>query len=167
MRAELARVGALIEPHIPTGRFIPAENLHLTLAFLGNVDDDRIAAVGDAVAEGARGHDAIDTSLAGLGVFPSRKRARVLWAGLADRQGRLRAIAAAVQAALEPLGFEPEKRAFHAHVTLARLRQPGPVGVERVALEPLAFTIDRVILFRSHLGRGFPRYEQTTSVRLG
>jgi 2'-5' RNA ligase len=166
VRTELARVGELMEPHTLTGRFIPAENLHLTLAYLGNVEDERVAAVGEAVSGAARGQGPIATSLAGLGAFPSPRRARVLWAGLADPHGRLRALATAVQEALEPLGFEREDRPFRAHVTLARLRLPRPVDVDHVPVEPRAFTIEQVVLFRSHLGRGFPRYEAMTSVRL-
>jgi 2'-5' RNA ligase len=79
----------------------------------------------DALHTAARGHAAFELEVGGLGAFPSATRPRVLWAGLVAGDAPLAALAASVEAALADLGFPREGRAFSAHVTLGRIRQPG------------------------------------------
>lgn len=149
----------ILEPNTPNAKWIPKENLHLTLAFLGHVDGERIPSISEAVARALEGHVDFVARVGGLGAFPSRTRARVLWAGLHDPTGGLAGLADAVATSLEPLGFEREVRAFQAHVTIARLRSPGPVNLQAASLQPLSFRVDRVVLFESHLRRPAPVYE--------
>lgn len=139
-------------------RWVPAENLHATLAFLGEMPDP--AAVCEAVAAGVRGLPRAHLRLEGLGAFPSTRRARVIWAGLSGDVGTLSDAAARVAKALRPLGHHPEPRPFAAHVTLARLRVPGPVSFDGVAVGPVEFGVAGIEVYRSHLGRPAPRYEQ-------
>jgi 2'-5' RNA ligase len=89
----------------------------------------------------------------------------VLWIGLRDDDGMLAAIAGAVATALASLGFEPEARAFRAHVTLARLRAPQPVTLGAV-VRPVAFEVDHVALFQSHLHPKGARYERLAALPL-
>jgi 2'-5' RNA ligase len=124
--------------------------------------EDIAAAVGAVAAS----HEAATMSLGELGTFPSRRRARVLWAGLRDDSELLRSLAAGLDDALRPLEFEPEKRAFTAHLTLARWRTPIPVtsplpDMPREVLE--SFTVEAVELFRSHLSPRGARYEMLRS----
>jgi 2'-5' RNA ligase len=91
----------------------------------------------------------------------------VLWVGLEDGEGRLAALAAAVAEALRPIGFPPEKRAWAAHLTLARLRTPANVAT--VLDEPvptIPFKVAEVTLFRSRLARPSPTYETLTRLPL-
>lgn len=96
----------------------------------------------------------------GLGAFSSRSHARVLWFGIADPDGRLRRLA---QAAQRAVGMEPEGR-FRGHLTLARLRNGHEADastlLEEVSAPTRPFEVDRVVLYRSHLGRGPARYEE-------
>jgi len=146
-----------MRPDDAGARWVPRQNLHVTLFFLGRVDDPRVAEVSGAIGSAVGGLVDFPLQLEGLGAFPNPRRARVLWAGLADPAGGLRALAGAVADALEPLGFAREERAFRGHVTLARLDRPAPVRLD-ASVAPMRFTADRVILFESRLSRPAPAY---------
>ncbi len=152
MKDELARAIASIEQHVPGARWVPKENLHLTLVFLGRVDDERLAEISNAVADALQGHVDFSVRLGELGAFPSVKRARVAWAGLDDPTQGLAGLADSVGGTLEPLGFQREARAFRPHVTLARLKTPARVEMS-AKLEPISFRVDRISLYESRLGR--------------
>jgi 2'-5' RNA ligase len=101
---------------------VAESNVHVTLKFLGQVDEPRLPAVIDALGVVARSRG-FDVDVRGLGAFPSAARARVVWAGL-DAARPLAALAAAIDGALAELGFPRESRPFAAHVTLGRVREP-------------------------------------------
>ena len=128
------------------------DQAHVTLKFLGHVPDERVDAVRLAAGAALAGIPAHEGAVAGVGAFPSARSARVVWAGI--HETRLTDLAAAMDDAFEPLGFERERRAFRAHLTLARLDPPR--DVTRV-LEPFrerAFgpvPVREVVLFRSVL----------------
>jgi 2'-5' RNA ligase len=103
-------------------RWVRPDNIHLTLKFLGNVQEETLGNVCAALEKTCAGHEPFDIGLARLGAFPSARRARILWAGVNAGSDRLRALAAGLESALTPLGFEREKRAFTPHLTLGRVR---------------------------------------------
>ena len=109
-----------------------------------------------------------ETKLTGLGAFPARGKARVLWVGLDDRGGRMAEVAHALDAALAK-EFKPEARAFSPHLTIARSDPPLalPDGYAETPIEPVAFRVDRISLFRSHLRRPAPRYEPLAEFPFG
>jgi 2'-5' RNA ligase len=160
VRDELARAIEALRSAVPNAKWVPPENLHLTLAFLGSVEADRIDELAAAIASAIEDNAQISTSVGELGAFPSVRRARVVWAGLDDLTGGLRGLAGKVAGVLEPLGFPRESRAFQPHVTLARLRAPGAIELGAVQVEPLTFSVERVSLFESRLGRPAPVYEE-------
>ena len=106
-----------------------------------------------------------DASLSIFGAFPSTRRARVIWAGTGAGSEELRALAADVEAAFEPLGFGREDRTFVPHATLGRVRGK-PVRLELPAVVPgePGFGISRVELMESRLAAGGAVYE--TLIRL-
>jgi len=150
-------------------KWVPRDNLHLTMSFLGEVDEGQAPGIVDALAEAAANEPgAIDTALQGAGAFPSPKRARVLWVGLKDPDGRLGALARAVASGLEPLGFPAEKRPWTPHVTIARFRAPGDATLMVGAhVETKAFTVAAITLFRSRLARPAPKYEPLAAPTIG
>jgi 2'-5' RNA ligase len=165
-------LGELIErlrSSIPDAKWVPRDNLHLTLSFLGEVPDERADAVRHALRDAAAAlRGPIPTRLSGIGAFPTARRARVLWAGLDDTTGGLAAIAGMASSAMEPLGFVPERRAWTPHLTLARLRVPGSVlSVVDAPVAQVAFEVPDVVLFRSRLRRPAPDYEPLERFRLG
>ena len=104
-------------------KWVAPENLHLTLQFLGEVEPERQPGLEAALARACAGRPVLELAVTGCGAFPGIKKPRVIWLGLAGMIEELAALAEAMQAANQPLGFEPEARAFKAHLTLGRLRE--------------------------------------------
>jgi len=104
-------------------RWVRAENLHVTLKFIGNVDAGKLDAIRAASSEVSSG-GAVELCFRGLGFFPNEKRPRVLWAGIVASPN-LAPLAAGLNTRLEKLGIPRETREFAPHLTLARFDPPG------------------------------------------
>jgi 2'-5' RNA ligase len=104
-------------------RWVVPANFHLTLKFLGAIDEAMVDPIGAALGEQLRLFPRFTINAKGLGVFPGPKRPRVLWVGLTS--DRLVALASIVESALQPLGFAPENRKFTPHLTIGRWREAG------------------------------------------
>ena len=143
----------------PKARWVPRENQHVTLKFLGRTWPRLVDWVPEQVEAAAAAVARFTVRLQGVGSFPSAKRGRALWAGFEDADP-IGALAAEIEAALVD-EFPSEKRPFHPHLTVARSDPPLklPAGYSGTELESDEWEVDRVVLFRSHLGRPGPRYE--------
>jgi 2'-5' RNA ligase len=120
VRREVARRVAGLRDRLPRARWVDTGNLHLTLLFLGQVDDAKVPVLAAALREAFAKHSPLELRLANGGTFPPGRPARVAWVGM-ETPGDLEALQADVSAAaVEVIGFEPEERPFHPHVTLAR-----------------------------------------------
>lgn len=102
------------------------DNIHLTLQFLGYVEEEAIEKIKAALETVAQRQSAFEVSVHGAGGFPNERSPRVLWIGCDNAEGKLKTLARAVQQAMQPLGFKPEHREFSAHLTLGRVKQPRP-----------------------------------------
>lgn len=98
---------------------------HLTLAFLGEVDEERGAALAAALTERLAGRAPFDVALAGVGAFPDERRPRVVWVGCSVGAEELRGLAEEVRGVLRTLGLPVEARPFVPHLTLFRVRGKG------------------------------------------
>ena len=168
LNASLASLRA--RPEVTSARWTTAANQHVTLKFLGWVDTEAVDPVATALALVASSHQPSTITLAGLGAFPSERRARVLWAGLDDPAGLLKALASGLEAALAPLGFGVEKRDFTPHLTLARFKPPASLaGVlsEERGVAPARFDVDHLVLYRSQLHPKGASYEVLGTIPLG
>jgi RNA 2',3'-cyclic 3'-phosphodiesterase len=130
-RAYLARQIARLRTDLPSVHWVDPAGLHLTLAFLGELDDERLRLACDAAAQAAAGAGPFGLRVAGLGMFGRLNAPRVVWAGVGGELDHLRRLHAALRDALAARGFAPEERDFSPHLTLARLR--GPLPAEQVA----------------------------------
>ncbi|MEI6084766.1 MAG: RNA 2',3'-cyclic phosphodiesterase [Verrucomicrobiota bacterium] len=101
-----------------------AENLHLTLQFLGRIPESQVEKISAALADVAGRHAPLDVTVAGVGAFPDAVRPRLLWLGCGDAGGKLAALAGAVREVMTQLGFVPDKHEFTAHLTLGRVKVP-------------------------------------------
>lgn len=139
------------------------EKLHLTLKFLGDTSEEQLRKLTEAVEKttkiisnsGFQKND-FNFQIQGTGVFPSPKRARVLWLGLIDEKGILSEINEALETECERLGFEKENRKFKPHLTIARLREPQFSGklVEKHLqneFEPVEFEVSEIVIYESKL----------------
>jgi 2'-5' RNA ligase len=152
----------------PKARWVSRENMHVTLKFLGRTWPRLVDWVPERIETAAVDVEPFETRLLGVGSFPSAKRGRAIWAGFDDDEERLTGLAGAIDSALED-EFEPEKRPFHPHLTVARSDPPLklPASYTRTPLESEPWLVDHVTLFRSHLGRPAPRYEPLERFTLG
>jgi 2'-5' RNA ligase len=118
-------LGALLESLravSPQTRWVRPENLHLTLKFIGEAGETKLAAIRSALA-GARSDQPTTVIFRGLGFFPNEKRPRVFWAGI-EASPNLKTLAAEIDRATEKLGIPREQRPFSPHLTLARFEPP-------------------------------------------
>ena len=147
------RAGAVERGHAAGLRWVAPASYHVTLKFLGWTRPEVVTALGDRVGAALGGARAFELETRGLGAFPSGHKARVVWAGIDAHGGeRLAELAQRVEDACAELGFGREKRAFHPHVTLARLKVPGDVSelLESQSEQTYRFSvIDHLVLYES------------------
>ena len=160
-------------PRAEIGWTDPAK-MHLTLKFLGEVEEERRDAIEAALAAVAERHAAFATTAGGAGSFPGPSRPRVLWAGLTAGLREIGLLAADVERACAPLGVPPDARPFRGHVTVGRVRAPRGIGRVMRALGELdgttfgTWTVREVVFYRSHLrGARGARHEALARFALG
>ncbi len=149
-------------------RLVRPELVHVTLKFLGDVPEEQI----DKVIDALRGVKIapFDAQLKGMGAFPG-KSIRVVWLGL---EGNFPELYQAVENALGPFGFECDDRGFSPHVTLARVSRPNSETSRQISsriseirdIDLGSFHVDRFLLKKSTLTRGGPIYEDLAEFRL-
>jgi 2'-5' RNA ligase len=160
-RDEVERAVARLRERYPQGRWVRPENWHVTVKFLGRTMPTLLDRVRDACARATERVRPFRVQLGAPGVFPRPTGARVLWVGLRDEGEGLGVIARALDRELER-DVRPEKRAFTAHLTVARFDprvRIEPAELEAAAPEPAGFRVGELVLFRSHLSPKGARYE--------
>ena len=148
-------------------RAVAPDALHVTLAFIGHRPAPEVEPIAAAVRAAVGGLEPARLAATGVCGVP-RRRPRLFAVDLDDPDAHAGAIAAAVAGALSAAGFyEPEKRRFWPHVTVARLKQ-AERRAAAITIPPPAdeFTASEVVLLRSHLGRGPARYEPLARIAL-
>lgn len=153
-------------------RWVRPTNLHLTLRFYGETGEQVHEALVESVARLAKTEQPTEIRLEGWGAFPGSSRPRVLWIGLGGDVDTLARLAGRAEEEAVRLGFEPERRPFRPHLTVARAERRGgrprlPQDETRGELRPGAVPVDRIVLYRSHLGPGGPAYEEVLEAPLG
>lgn len=156
---------AILCHDLPGARWVEPENFHLTLRFIGEVDRHTAADIDDALQRITS--PVFEMSLAGLGVFERRRKTRALWAGVTQEQrgkSDLTHLHSKVESAVVRTGQPPEPRKFKPHVTLARFREAHPTRIQSFVEHNGLFragpvTVDRFVLFESHMGKGGSVYD--------
>ncbi len=166
-----ARINQL-RPLAPQARWVRAENLHVTLKFIGEVPAQNAGAIRTSLSS-VRGEGPIELRFGGLSFFPDDKRPRVFWAGIEAGQALAR-LAGAIEHVLEPLGIAREQREFSAHLTLARFPQPGALPErfratvpELAAIEFGAHSAGEFCLFESQLKPSGAQHTRVEAFPLG
>lgn len=146
-------------------RWVHADQLHLTLRFIGEVDGDAAEDIAAALSSVAFG--AFPLRLDGTGCFAHRRHG-ALWAGVAPREP-VSELAAKVERAVQAAGVTPETRAFHPHITLARWNgsrpELHPWLTRHAGLTSAEWIVGRFGLYESRLGKAGPSYSLVTDVK--
>ena len=165
MRHRLGSLVAELRTGLPGVSWVRPDGMHLTLRFLGAAAHSALDAMKPSLRAAASRCPPAAPAVAGLGVFPERGRARVLWIGIAVPPSVL-ALQSECEAAAVAAGFAPEPRPFHPHLTLGRWRD----GAPRPELPPSDLgeaSVGRLVLYESELHAGGARYTALERFALG
>jgi len=149
-----------------------AEKLHLTLKFLGDIDETQVEALTRAAHRAAEGIGEFAVTLQGAGAFPPHGKARVLWLGLRDETGSLAQLHEQLEAECARENFAREARPFRPHITIARIRTPNEAARRlaqshaNIGFEPVNFTVTEIVVMHSQLGAGSSRYTPLSKHKL-
>src|SRR5258707_11917370 len=122
VRRALEALEGELRPLARDARWVAPQDAHLTLAFLGSMEEAAVPELSAALGQVAARAAPFELRVQGGGAFGSSKKPRVLWAGVEGDTGALAALHARTEAALQPLGYQPESRPYRPPLTLARAR---------------------------------------------
>jgi RNA 2',3'-cyclic 3'-phosphodiesterase len=172
IKKEMAEVqGRLKGPGVDAGWTRP-EGIHLTLKFLGEIDEQRIPDIMNALTRAANGMGRLHLEIVGTGAFPNPKNARVVWIGVAGDIEKLATLQSSIEEAMAGLGMEREERRFTPHLTLGRIKYIRSRDAWVNALDALkdirlaGFDVNAVSLMKSELKRSGAVYTEIGSVEL-
>ncbi len=149
-------------------KFVPQENLHITLNFIGEISEDVLPLIKDKLSTLAEAHEGFDLKLSDLDAFPDIQKGRVMWIGV-QNSIKLRSLQADCEERLRALGLELEIRDYRPHMTVARIRSPRNL---KDVLSPYqghkfgVLTVKSVVLYESKLGGAFPVYSKIAEFEL-
>jgi RNA 2',3'-cyclic 3'-phosphodiesterase len=175
LQARIFAVTGDLGHELPDVRWLrKVENLHVTVKFLGKVEETQLDALAAALGEALGTLPRFAIEVRGMGAFPSARKANVVWVGVDDVQPEgagMAAVAETVEAVAETFGFSREQRPFRAHVTLGRCKGRGIDALR--ALQPLAdqafgsASVDEVHIYESRLGGEGSTYVLRSRAALG
>jgi 2'-5' RNA ligase len=175
IEAELISIQTQLRRANPPVIWVAPGRMHLTLRFLGETSAALIPDLARAMRAGLASHNAMTLRLNGVGAFLNARRPSVVWAGVGGAVELLQRAQAGIEANLGGLGIVPEPKPFRPHLTLGRLRrtadreQQQRLGDAIQLLpppEPLAWIVERVVLFRSELRSDGPVYTEIDAIAL-
>lgn len=147
-------------------------NLHLTIKFLGWIEEQKIEGLKKCIRDSAKGSGPIDAELGGMGVFPDEKRPRVIWIGMTKGYEKLKALADLIECKAAKLGFRKEEREFSPHLTIGRVKDRLDVASLSAFIDKNRekafgpFRADHLSIMKSTLRRTGPIYEELDQVKL-
>lgn len=122
-------------------RWVPAQNMHLTLKFLGDIATSHVDFLRQFLTREANSHKQFDLQLGGLGAFPTSRQPRLLWIGI-HAPSDLVSIQKSIEAGSSRLGYEPNERPFSPHLTIGRARQ----SISQTELQKIRSTLESIQL---------------------
>jgi RNA 2',3'-cyclic 3'-phosphodiesterase len=149
-------------------KWVAAANIHLTLKFLGEIDEQTKQSLIQAIEDTTKGTNLFSIRLSSAGAFPNTKFPRVIWIGIDNGSAKITEIAAGLEEKIEKIGIPKETRGFTCHITLGRVKS----GLNRLKLaeeietingqlneKPLELEVGKITLFKSTLSPNGPAYE--------
>jgi len=161
-----------LKPLARSVAWVPPQNLHLTLKFLGELEAEALQAVKEGLAEGASKAEPFTLTFRGLGTFPGLARPRVIWVGVAQGARECQALQARVDEALARRGLPKEARSYTPHLTIGRVRAPRGLAALQQAMSQAVGkdfgtqSVRSISLMRSDLHPTGARYSELYTVSL-
>ncbi len=161
---ELNQEISYLKSYAPKIRWVSPDALHLTLKFLGDVQEKDLPDVFTATSNAAAELDAVTAEVGGVAAFPNLKHPRVVVADIASGRDELAQIASVVDDCFEEFGYPPEKRGFKPHITLGRVKQPHDAEGLHEVIDDAAnasfglLDVAQIVVFMSDLRRTGPVY---------
>lgn len=162
----------LLRNELKSVKWVKPENIHLTLRFLGNIDESSQSEVIDSIESVFDKFSPLNMNFSGLGVFPDERRPRVLWTGLEGDVSRLSLLASEICTALRTKGFPKGRNHFSPHITIGRFKKK---DVEKNLFDILGkynslltgfFVIDEIVFYKSELLKEGAKYSPLFSKTL-
>ena len=159
VREKLFSLQQELKKTLPPINWVRPESIHLTLRFLGYVEPSLVSQLLSALEPIGREQDGFSIEVQGLGVFPQVKHPRIFWVGLTGNMQALQDLVFEIDVVLEAMGFPPEEKTYHPHLTFARIkRENAKVGSALIQTRALesdqhlgTVIVDRFTLFQSDL----------------
>jgi 2'-5' RNA ligase len=151
-------------------KWVEVGNFHITLKFLGEIDESMSTVLSGSLRDATEKISSFTASLEGIGAFPSLSSPRVIWIGVEEGNSMVRKLQVEVDTELEGCGFQREKKPFHPHVTVGRVKRGARdirKDVSEVRCSFGSFSVDQICLFKSTLTRSGPIYDIIGEVPLG
>lgn len=152
-------------------RWVPSENIHLTLKFLGEVKESLIAEIEKRIAAVCMRHSIFNIGIRSVGAFPNLKYPNILWVGI-DASKELRDLFDAIEESLSELGFEKESRQFSPHITIARIKDKKEIDLTMKTLSSFKDTffgivnVKEILLMKSILKPTGAQYSKISTFML-
>jgi RNA 2',3'-cyclic 3'-phosphodiesterase len=174
LKTSLNNIQGVMQANKIKAKYIPVQNIHLTIKFIGNMDTALLPEIQDILIDSTQYFKPIKLALKGIGVFPKIKFPKVIWSGVKGETHKLESLHKKLEQGLSTLGIQREKRKYQGHLTFARIKQN---KLNRKKLESVIeqigdfesdrFTTDKLILFQSRLMPDGPIYSELFSAKFG
>ncbi len=164
-RKELNRCQILLSAKLSNIKWVPKDNLHITLKFLGELKPVEIEKIISCIKNPAKNIPAFQIEPGYLGAFPTIKRPRIIWAGLKKGHDEMVNLNRVIEENLSELGFEKDHKPFSPHITLGRFRQPPADKITVKAIEtfpplnPAKKIVGEISIYQSILKPEGPQYK--------
>jgi len=171
LKHEIALLSGKLNKDIKNAKWVPEKNIHLTLKFLGQCEDEMPLEIESSLKNLTKKFNRFSFKLSGLEAFPSIKRARVLCVGVNEGRENIISLQHFIEESLYKVGFAKDEREFSPHITFARLKNPCNIERFLTKMDTRGFSkrfveVNSVNLFRSHLMSSGPIYEKILEIKL-
>ncbi|MCX5715275.1 MAG: RNA 2',3'-cyclic phosphodiesterase [Candidatus Omnitrophica bacterium] len=174
IKQELSKIQSEFKQTNADVKWVEPENIHLTLKFLGEVTEEFLPKVKDALTKAISGFKSFEISISGIGAFPKLDYPRAIWVGIEKGKDETKSIAEKLEDELEKLGFAREEREFSAHLTIGRVKS----SKNKEALKKILLTtagqqlttdsqkVSSITLYQSKLSPHGPTYATLHEAKL-
>jgi 2'-5' RNA ligase len=158
--------------HTDCVRWVKPDNIHLTLKFLGAIEESQVEPIARILENMTIGIAPFRLQVKGFGAFPNARNPKVIWVGMDDNQQRVVLFQEKLEETLTAIGFAPEKRTYSPHLTLGRVKESRAKRdieqlIEKYKNEDLGyFTADTIVFYQSVLQPSGPVYSSLKTIQL-